>query len=159
LIEALALRGYPVAREVSRRLIGEGMLAGRSVLQVVSDPAYPFAVTREQLRLEASLRLDQARFFDKAAPSQWPYHVLAGHDADSLFEECRDLYAQVFVLDRLPLHHDGLRLEDEQTCAQLDRLQEHAYRRLGYEVVRVPKLSVDDRVAFVLGRQPKSNPP
>ncbi|HYD02861.1 MAG TPA: ATP-binding protein [Alphaproteobacteria bacterium] len=54
-------------------------------------------------------------------------------------------YHKVFVLDRLPLINDGLRLEDSEEEAQ--RMHDciiEAYKRKGYEPIRVPIIPVVD---------------
>jgi predicted ATPase len=45
-----------------------------------------------------------------------------------------------------------VRAEDEKTAQQLDTLIQESYRMLGYEMVRVPVLSVRRRVEFILER-------
>jgi predicted ATPase len=59
-------------------------------------------------------------------------------------------YASVFVLDRLSFQHDGLREEVDVSASFLDEWLARDYGALGYDVVRVPVLPPQERIAFVL---------
>jgi len=60
-------------------------------------------------------------------------------------------YASVFILDRLPILRDEqLGPEDEASSIYLDEWLEKDYRSLGYDVIRVPVLSPEERAEFVL---------
>lgn len=59
-------------------------------------------------------------------------------------------FREVFVFDRLPLKQDGVRLENEDEAKQLDILLEQAYIDLGYTPIRVPVVSITDRVTFII---------
>jgi predicted ATPase len=70
--------------------------------------------------------------------------------AEILAECFHHRYASVFQLDRFPVQQDGLRFEDDATAAFIDEWISRDYSALGYTVVRVPVLSVQDRVTFIL---------
>ena len=59
-------------------------------------------------------------------------------------------YASVFMLDRLPYQQDGIRAGDDASAAYFDSWMERDYSALGYNVVRVPVLPPEGRLAFVL---------
>jgi predicted ATPase len=56
----------------------------------------------------------------------------------------------VFILDPLPLELDGARIADETFTVRLDEALVADYGALGYSVLRVPVLSPQQRVEFVL---------
>jgi predicted ATPase len=56
----------------------------------------------------------------------------------------------VFILDLLPLQLDGARIEDDVYTVLYDEWLVRDYSALGYRVVRVPVLSPEERLAFVL---------
>ncbi len=64
-------------------------------------------------------------------------------------------YAQIFLLDRLPIRTDNVRNEDESTAAQLEAQLEADYKLLGYEIIRVPLMTVEEqeRPAIVVRKQ------
>jgi predicted ATPase len=59
-------------------------------------------------------------------------------------------YASVFLLDRLPFLQNGARIEDDVIAVLLDEWLARDYSAFGYCVVRVPVLSPQERLAFVL---------
>jgi len=69
------------------------------------------------------------------------------HERRAAARRCNDEHG---LLDRLPLEKDGARVEDERAAAFLDKQLEADYRSLGYNVERVPAMSVEDRVAMLL---------
>lgn len=48
------------------------------------------------------------------------------------------------------MQSDGVRVEDDSKAAQIERWLEQDYESLGYEVIRVPVVSVAERVKFIL---------
>ena len=84
-------------------------------------------------------------------PDSISYFKLKGFEPSKITQlSIRFRYAGVFLFDRLPLQEDGVRVEDEQAAAFLDKQLELDYRNLGYDVTRVPAMSVQDRVAILL---------
>ena len=61
-------------------------------------------------------------------------------------------YAAVFILDPLPLDVDNIRFDDTELVAFIDRWISRDCRLLGYEIIRVPVMSPEARLAFVLDR-------
>ena len=59
-------------------------------------------------------------------------------------------YASVFILDPLPFQENGARDDDAAEVGYLDEWLARDYTALGYRVVRVPVLSPQERLAFVL---------
>jgi predicted ATPase len=58
----------------------------------------------------------------------------------------------VFILDQLPLELEGARIEDDAYTVLLDEALIRDYSALGYDVVRVPVMSPQERLEFVLER-------
>ena len=83
-------------------------------------------------------------------PDSITYYRIAGLDPRTVAEQCfKRRYARVLIFDRLPLVVDHARTEDEATADFLDEWLERDYRALGYEVVRVPVLPLEERVRIV----------
>jgi predicted ATPase len=58
----------------------------------------------------------------------------------------------VFILDRLPYQQDEVRAGNDETAAYFESWMLRDYSALGYNVVRVPVLPPEERLAFVLER-------
>ena len=72
---------------------------------------------------------------------------------NELLAECfHHQYASVFILDQLPLELDGARIDNDNYTVLLDQALVSDFSSLGYHVVRVPVLSPQERLAFVLER-------
>jgi predicted ATPase len=72
---------------------------------------------------------------------------------NEVLSDCfQNRYASVFLLDRLPYQRDGVRAADDLTATYFESWTERDYIALGYNIVRVPVLSPEERLAFVLER-------
>jgi predicted ATPase len=54
------------------------------------------------------------------------------------------------LLDRLPYQVDHARIEDNQIAIRLDQRLEQSYRMLGYDVMRINAMPVEERVKIIL---------
>jgi predicted ATPase len=153
LIDLLTAEGFATVPETARRFMEREIAAGRSILDIHADPAsLQRSVGALQLEIEHGLPAGDIAFLDGAVPGSLAWYRLFGLDPNDILPDCfHRRYASVFVLDRLPLRLDGLRFEDEAYDDFLDEWLARDYLALGYDVVRVPVLPPDDRLAFVLG--------
>jgi predicted ATPase len=126
---------------------------GRTLDEIFGSEADERANTEMQRRAEHGLRATDVTFLDRALPDYLWFWRLFGMDPNELLAECfHHRYASVFILDQLPLELDGARIEDEAYTALLDEALVRDYSALGYRVMRVPVLSPQERVEFVLER-------
>jgi predicted ATPase len=151
LINFLADRGFQILPETSRGYIEGEVAKGRTLGEIFGSEADERANTEMQRKAEHGLRPTDLVFLDRALPDYLWFWRLLGMDPNKLLVECfHHRYASVFILDQLPLQLDGARIEDEAYTAQLDEALVRDYSALGYEVVRVPVLSPEGRLEFVL---------
>jgi predicted ATPase len=154
LIDLLAGMGFQTVPEVGRAYIEREMARGRTIDEIRESPA-AFCRRIRDLQLEMELRLpaQQLTFLDRAFPDCLTFFRAAGLDPNQVLSECfHHRYASVFVLDQLPLQLDGVRIEDDATAGFADEWLARDYGALGYGVVRVPVMSPQGRLAFVLER-------
>ena len=152
LIHQLAGKGFRTISEIARHYFERELAKGRTIDEISEDDA---ALQRQlmdvQLRLERGLRADDALFLDRAFPDALTFSRIAGLNPNAFVSECfHHRYASVFLLDRFPVEQDGVRFHDDATARFLDEWHARDYGALGYDVVRVPVLSPDERLAFVL---------
>jgi predicted ATPase len=152
LIDRLAEMGYQTAPECARQYFEREFGRGRTLEELLADPvALEFGIAELQLCLERELRPGEVTFLDRGLPDVLTFFRFWGMDPNELLPECfRFRYASVFMLDRLPIEGDGLRIEDERLAAYQDEWLPIDYAALGYRVVRVPVLPVEERLAFIL---------
>lgn len=154
LIEQLANQGYQTVPESARLYIQRAMAKGQEIHPFHTDPASLQRNIKDmQLRVEAGLRARELLFLDGAVPGSLAFYRVFGLDPNEILPDCfQHRYASVFILDRLPLHLNGLRFKDEAIAGFLDEWHTRDYNTLGYRVVRVPVLTPEERLAFVLDR-------
>lgn len=153
-INALEQKGFRVEHEVARAYIDEELHQGKSLEQIKADP-YQFEnhIFLTKLKIEASLPQDDIVFLDRAVPDSIAYFQLEGLDPGQPLEKSRLVrYKKIFLFERLIFLEDGVRSEDDPLAERIDYLLKAAYRKLNYEIVHVPAISVEKRTAFILER-------
>ena len=151
LIDMLAEKGFQVLAETSRVYIEREVARGRELDEIFSSPADERALTEGQRQAEDRLRANEVTFLDRALPDYLWFWRLLELDPNELLLKCFHYrYASVFILDQLPLELDGARIDDECYTDLLDEWLLRDYSALGYRVVRVPVMSPQKRLEFVL---------
>ncbi len=152
LINQLADRGFRTVPEGARLYLDGERAGGRTTEEIRTNlAALQHGIADMQLRIEGELRATDVAFLDRAVPDCLAWWRVYGLNPNEFLTECfRHRYASVFVLDPLPIQRDGFRPEDEAVAAFLDEWIARDYSSLGYQVVRVPVLSIQQRLAFVL---------
>ena len=154
LVDQLADQGFQTVPEGARLYLEREVARGRMINEIRENvAAIQHGILDIQLRIEGELRATDVAFLDRAVPDCLAWWRVYGLNPNEILTECfRHRYASVFVLDRLPIQRDDLRPEDEALAAFLDEWIARDYSALGYRVVRVPVLSPEERLAFVLER-------
>jgi len=153
LINRLAEGGYRTVDEGARQYFEQGLAKGLTLDEIVaSSEALQLGIFEMQICIESELRPDELIFLDRALPDSLTFHRVFGLNPDELLPDClKYQYASVFILDRLPvLRSQTLGPEDEASSIFLDKWLERDYRSLGYDVFRVPAISIEARLAYIL---------
>jgi predicted ATPase len=152
-INLLAAEGYQTAPETARLYIDSEIARGRTLAEIFWDESTEPNIEEMQRRIEHELNTRDTVFLDRALPDSLTFRRLAGLNPNELLADCfHHRYASIFVLDRLPFQQNGARIEDDAIAGLLDEWLARDYSALGYGVVRVPALSIKDRLAFILER-------
>jgi predicted ATPase len=152
LVELLARKGFRTVPEVGRQYVEQEIARGRALGEIRADgAAFNVVIRKLTLALERRLGPEDSMFLDRGLPDCLAFHRQYGMDPNEMLPECFQYrYASVFVLDRFPTRKDCARVEDDVAAEFLDSWLARDYSSLGYHVVRVPALSPDGRLAFVL---------
>ena len=90
-------------------------------------------------------------FLDRSSGDRVGYDRYLGMDTTRSFEiASRCLFRDVFIFDPLPFEKDGVRLDNQDQTMKLDKLFEQGYKDLGYNPIRVPVMSIEDRATMIL---------
>ena len=152
LINQLAEEGFTISSEAGREFIEEELAKGLDIEEVRQDQV---ELTRQiydrMVKRESELRPDEVVFLDRGLPDAFVFFRYAGMDPNDAVVDClQNRYATVFMLDRLLYERDGVRVADDETAAYFDSWQSRDYAFLEYEVVNVPVLRSEERLAYVL---------
>jgi len=154
LINQLADKGFQTVSEVARQYFERELAKGQTIDEIREDQA---ALTRQIYNLMANvengLNAHEVTFLDRALPDILAFYRFAGMAPNEIFPDCfQHCYASVFMLDRFPYQRDGVRTADDETATYFESCMYRDYSDLGYNVVRVPVLPPEERLAFVLER-------
>jgi predicted ATPase len=150
-LQALEQLGYRVIPEVGRALIENQLALGRPLEDIKQDQSFRRNVVATKIQIEQDLLPEDFVFMDRALPDSITFGRAAGVDTSEVFAASQKFrYKHVFFFDRLPMQNDGIRFEDDRTAAHLDHQLQLDYRSLGYDLIRVPLMTVEERVAFIL---------
>jgi predicted ATPase len=153
-VSILELRGYRVVHEVARTYIDELLQAGKSLQEIKADMlAFEKTILHRKLAIEATLTENETVFLDRGLPDSIAYFKSADLDFSYPLKKSREVrYRKIFHFQRLLFEKDHVRAEDERMLENLDRLLKQSYEMLGYNVVDVPVLTVEQRADFILDR-------
>lgn len=156
LIENLEKMGYSVMHEVARSLFESELRSGKTKDMVRSDDkAFQKKLLRMKIEAERNIPEEKIVFLDTAIPDSIPYFIISGINFDErtmkIFK--KKPYKKIFLLEQLPFQkEDNVRIEDNQLCARINRLIYETYSSLGYEIINIPILTLEERTRLILGR-------
>lgn len=152
LINMLAAEGFQTVPEGARLYLERELAKGRTIDEIRANAvALQRGIKETQLEIEHKLRADDFAFLDRAVPDALAWHRFFGLNPNEFLLECfHHCYSSVFMLERLPLQLNGLRFEDDACAHFTEDWHTRDYSALGYSIVRVPVLTPEERVAFVL---------
>ncbi len=153
LVNMLEQKGYKVVYETARTLLDQELSKGLTVEEIRKDEnAFQKKILDMKIDVENNLDKQDFVFLDRAIPDTCAYYTLYGVSStealDEAIKKCN--YKKVFLLDQLPYTLDYARTETKEQQDKLHELLEKAYRDLGFEIVQVPVLPIEERVEFVL---------
>lgn len=151
-IDCLARRGYRIVPEAARSYIDECLAKGQTLDEIKSDPmAFERRILLEKVRIERSLPANELIFLDRAVPDSMAYYQLEGLvSGEPLAFSRRTRYKKVFLFHRLDFEKDTVRAENQHMAARIEDLLFTSYKKLGYDLIRVPVMSLVRRIEFIL---------
>jgi len=153
LINALAKMGYLTVPEAARTVIDKGIKNGKTVEEIRKDEIeFQRKVLELKIKTEKDLPKDKIVFFDRAIPDTIAYLQVYDIDTRDVIKFCKEkkTYRKIFMLERLPLEKDYARVEDNKTLNKIQSLLRKAYSELGYVIIDVPVMPLEDRIKLIL---------
>ena len=155
-IQSLGQKGFPCFHEISRNVTLEAREQGIPQL-FVSDPVlFSERIMEGRIKQfrEATRVKENYVFLDRGLPDVIAYMACFGQAyGNSFVEACEShVYDDVFLLPPWKEIHtpDNERYEDFEDTLRIHDFLEETYQSYGYNVVHVPKGSVEERLVFIL---------
>ncbi len=151
-INEIERRGIRVVHEVARAYIDRQLGIGLGLDQIKADRLqFERHILHTKIRIEDSLTKTEPVFFDRGVPDSIAYFELEGLDStEPLNFSRRNRYRKIFFFERFDFLKDEVRSEDEMIAGRLNDLLLAAYGNIGYDIVMVPVMPVEDRTNLVL---------
>jgi predicted ATPase len=151
LLNELALRGFRVVPESAAEVIREMQAEGKTPKDEFDE--LQRRIYERQFAKEKSISaVPETVFLDRALIDEHAYDAACNRQTSvELLTAMRELrYEKIFLLALLPYQEDGIRYEDELFAHALQAQLRRAYSAFGHQVIDVPVLSVEERLAFIL---------
>ena len=152
LINQLAEQGYAIAPEVARDYI-EGLLANNYTLEMIqqNNRQLQRGILALALKRERHLQTQDPIFFDRGTADSLGYFNYYQFEAQHMKQACQHLrYKKIFYCHPLPLEADQIRVENNPMAQQIGKLIYQAYLNLGYQLIELPAVSVNERIKILL---------
>ena len=152
-LKALKKKGYKVFYEWARIYIDREMKKGKTLKDIRKDELqFQRKILKLKVNFEKKLPKDKLVFMERGIPDSTAYMEMCGMKNDSYLikalKNCN--YKKVFLLELLKYEIDYARTESQEEAILIEELLEKSYSDLGIKVTRVPKMSVEKRVKFIL---------
>lgn len=152
-LEALKKKGYKVFYEWARIYIDQEMKKGRTLKEIrKNELEFQRKILKLKVNFEKKLPRKDLVFMERGIPDSTAYMQMCGikRDKDLAKALKNSSYKKVFLMELLKYELDYSRTESEEEAQILDNLLEKSYTDLGIKVIRVPKMSIEKRVEFIL---------
>ncbi|MGE5042476.1 MAG: AAA family ATPase [Candidatus Levyibacteriota bacterium] len=152
-LQALEEKGYKVYEEWARVYIDSEIKKGKTLKEIRKDEIqFQNKILRLKIDFEKTLNPDSTLFLDRGIPDSIAYMELCNVSPDPMLNKAakKCCYKKVFLMELLEYEADYARTESQEEAMVLDGLLEQAYKNLGMEVIRVPKMPVKDRMRFII---------
>lgn len=153
LLDTLSNAGHITVPEAARVLIDREIQNGLTIAEIRKhEEVFQRKVLELKVELEENLNAESLIFFDRGIPDTEAYMLLHNFEITSeLIEATKKCnYRKIFLLDAVPYEQDYARTETEEQRKRLHTLLEDSYKKLGFTIVNVPILPIEERAKFIL---------
>ena len=153
LLMAMKECSYQVVEEAARVIIETELQKGKTLNDIRGDEfLFQQIVLCEKIVTEQKLPKDKIIFFDRGIPDTIAYYKLCGVDNDVELNKALEGvdYKKIFLLDMIDYARDNVRTETLEQARHIHKLLEDSYRNMGFPLIKVPVLPIQERVKFIL---------
>ena len=150
---ALESLGYPVFHEQAREIIQQSLDDGTDILPWKDLNAFTDVVWQLRNEQYSNAVLGKINFYDRTNLDAYAYLIKGETQlTEQWSKELQQMHFDAVFF--LPVWHeihslDKQRMETLEDCIEVDGFLKLAYREKGYNLIEVPRVSVEERVAFI----------
>lgn len=153
IINLLEKKGYKTLHETATEFVKLQIKKGTTVQELrKNEENFQNIIFELKVFYESLLDPKELTFIDRGIPDTVAfyreYKIPMSERVKRFIKESS--YKKVFIFERLPLIREDFRPEPEEELASMNKYNEEAYKDLGHEIVKVPVMSIEDRLQFVL---------
>lgn len=152
LINALTDTGYPTFAESSRQLIEQQSQLEDGILPWLDLPGFAALCLEVMSEQKAQANQYPVAFLDRAIPDICGYLAQANLEIDTTYRDASQGYhSQVlFCRPEASIYvQDEVRPYPFEEALEIHHALVNVYQELGYEVIEVPFMTVEERVEFI----------
>ncbi|PMM96874.1 ATPase [Vibrio splendidus] len=152
LINALGDMGYPIFTESSRQLIEQQSQLENGILPWLDLPGFARLCLTVMNEQKEQANQHPVAFLDRAIPDICGYLTQANLEIDEIYREASQGYHSQALFCRPDASiyvQDDVRPYPFEEALEIHHALVRVYQGLGYEVVEVPFMSVEERALFV----------
>lgn len=158
-LNELALRGYKTLPEGARVHLDRLISQGKDPQECSQKQPFEYRIEHTTREIENNIDPDSVQFLDRSVIDclayrkqlpQYPYPEVTNSSVATLRQYAKNKYDTVFRFDLVPFDDDGVRIDDREQAEEIHAYLKDEYEKLGYDVVDVPVMSVQERAEFVL---------
>ena len=156
LINNLKNRGYNCKSEVSREIIKKAKEKGVDQIFLNSPIWFSEKLLAQRIKQfkEAEKNIDQYVFFDRGIPDIVAYldYIKCNYSDIFIKESYKYRYDKVFILPpwKEIYIRDSERYETFDQAVEINKFLIKWYTKFDYEIKNIPKLSIENRIDFIL---------
>ena len=153
LINALGDMGYPTFAESSRQLIEQQSQLENGILPWLDLSGFAHLCLTVMNEQKEQANQHPVAFLDRAIPDICGYLTQANLEIDKIYREASQGYHSraLFCRPEASIYvQDDVRPYPLEEALEIHHALVRVYQELGYEVVEVPFMSVEERVQFVI---------
>lgn|SRR5690606_6917366 len=155
-ISGLEQLGYPVFHEISRHVLEEEKEKDSDILPWKNHKAFNEALFNARVeQYKAGESVQGTCFYDRGLPDSIGYCIANNEEIPPSFLERAQTFryfSKVFITPFWEeiYQKDAQRWEEIDFAKKVNESIEEAYRMCGYEVIELPKVSIGERISFIL---------
>ncbi len=153
ILNALKERGYNVLPEISRQVTIEAQKKGIGQLFLTDPHAFSDRLMEGRIK-QFEAPTNGLYFYDRGIPDIPAYHRFTGDPIpESYIQKSQNLrydYCFYFPVWDEIYKQDSERYENLDQAKKISSIIKKEYQTVDYNIIDVPKTSIEDRVAFIL---------